>query len=172
MNINPFYDASLPIQIHLVTAVAAFILGSLVLWRRKGNRLHKQMGKVWAGLMTIVIVSSLFINELRTFGPFSAIHLISVGSAIGLIYAIVNIRRGNIEHHRRSMQGLFFGGLVIAGSMAFAPNRVMHRVFFSDGAFSGPSAISPAVLALGSALAVALLVYGWSWLRRNRNRLN
>ena len=168
MNANPIWEASLAIQIHLVAAVAAFVLGAFVLWRRKGTKRHKHLGKVWAGLMGVVIVSSLFISQLRTIGPFSPIHLLSLGSAIGLIYALIQIRRGRIEHHRRAMQGLYFGGLVVAGSMAFAPNRILHRMVFGDGALEGFTGVNPVGLALGSALLAFLVIYGWSRLRAGR----
>jgi uncharacterized membrane protein len=32
--------------------------------------------------------------------------------------------------HKRSMLGVFIGGLLIAGNLAFLPGRIMHAVAF------------------------------------------
>ena len=37
MNPNVFFEAPLATQIHIVAALAAAVLGSVVLWRRKGG---------------------------------------------------------------------------------------------------------------------------------------
>ena len=37
---------------------------------------------------------------------------------------------GRIASHRRAMQGIFFGGLVIAGAFTFVPPRILGRMVF------------------------------------------
>jgi uncharacterized membrane protein len=39
-------------------------------------------------------------------------------------------RRHAVERHRRTMIGIFTGGLVIAGLFTFLPGRIMHSVMF------------------------------------------
>ena len=46
------------------------------------------------------------------------------------LIAALAARRGNIAAHRRIMQGIFVGGLVIAGGFTFMPGRIMHSVLF------------------------------------------
>ena len=51
---QPYFEASLAVQIHALAAVAAFFLGAVVFLRKKGTRRHRTMGKIWVGLMLIV----------------------------------------------------------------------------------------------------------------------
>ena len=46
--------------------------------------------------------------------------------------AIYAARRGEIAKHRGRMTGLFVGGLLIAGTLAFMPGRLMWRLFLGD----------------------------------------
>ena len=38
--------------------------------------------------------------------------------------------RGNVRGHRNAMLGLYLGGIMIAGTLAFMPGRIMHAVVF------------------------------------------
>ena len=128
MNLEILFSAPLAIQIHVYSAFFAFVVGALVLWRRKGTTNHKRWGKVWVALMVITAFTSFFINEIRLIGPFSLIHLISLGTLISLYFAIKNVRAGDIESHKRSMKTTFIGAMGIAGALAFAPGRLMYDV--------------------------------------------
>ena len=128
MNLEILFSAPLAIQIHVYAALLAFVVGALVLWRRKGTTNHKRWGKVWVALMVITAFTSFFINEIRLLGPFSPIHLISLGTLISLYFAIKNVRAGDIESHKRSMKTTFIGAMGIAGALAFAPGRLMYDV--------------------------------------------
>ena len=128
MNLELLFNASPAIQIHVYAALLAFVTGAWVLWRRKGNSSHKRWGKVWVVLMVITAFTSFFINEIRLLGPFSPIHLISLGTLFSLYFAIKNVRAGDIESHKRSMKTTFIGAMGIAGALAFAPGRLMYDV--------------------------------------------
>ena len=41
MTLEPLLQASLAIQIHALAAVLAFLLGGMILFRKKGDRLHR-----------------------------------------------------------------------------------------------------------------------------------
>lgn len=129
---QPFFEASLAIQIHALSAVIAFFLGAVVFLRKKGSPRHRAMGKIWVGLMLIVALSSFFIHEIRTWGLFSPIHLISVFTLGSLGYAIWSVRRRNIIAHQYTMIGLYAGGLVFAGALTFARDLMMHRIFIAS----------------------------------------
>ena len=44
MTLSPFLDASLQVQIHIVSALIGLCLGPFVLYRRKRDSMHKLLG--------------------------------------------------------------------------------------------------------------------------------
>ena len=69
--------------------------------RVKGTRSHRALGYTWVGLMLLVALSSLLIHELRQWGSFSLIHLLSVTLAmlpVGIYFA----RQHNVVGHRKN----------------------------------------------------------------------
>ncbi|MBJ7577427.1 DUF2306 domain-containing protein [Devosia sp. MC532] len=160
MSLTPLLNAGLVIQIHVIAAIAAFLLGALVLWRRKGTRLHKALGKVWVVLMLVVATSSLFIHEGRLFGPFSPIHILTLVTYIGIGQALWAIKvQRDVVAHRAGMQGTYIGALLLAGAFTFLPGRRMHAVLF--GAEAG---WTPCLVIIALALSVAALSW-WRLLR-------
>ncbi len=143
MNLEPLLNASLAIQIHVMAAVIAFVLGGLVLFRRKGDRLHRIGGRIWVGVMLVVAISSFFIHSIRLWGPWSPIHILSILSLYSLYRGVEMARRKNIVSHQRFMKSTYLGALVIAGLFTFMPGRMMHEVFFE-----GPRPIEGIALAL------------------------
>lgn len=130
MNFQPLLDASPAIQIHAYAAIAAFLLGGFVLFRRKGDRLHRIGGRVWFGLMLTVALSSFFIHTIRVWGAWSPIHLVSVGTLFSLGYGIWLIRRRIVIGHAVVMKATYIGALIVAGIFTFLPGRIMAEVFF------------------------------------------
>lgn len=155
MSLTPLLDAPLQVQIHAFAAIAALLLGAVVLFRRKGTPFHKALGRVWAVLMLIAAGSSIFINEIRLIGPFSPIHIFSVVTFVGLAQGIRDIRRGNVRAHRAAMQGLYFCALILAGAFTLLPGRRMHEVLFGAEAGWTPSLI---VITLALTISTALYV--------------
>ena len=90
------------------------------------------IGWIWVGLMATVAASSLWIHEIRLFGPWSPIHLLSIYVLIMLPVAVIAARRHNVRRHRLAMIGMFTGGLVIAGLFTFLPGRIMHAAVFGQ----------------------------------------
>lgn len=156
MNLTPLLSAPPAVQIHAFSALAALVLGALVLFRRKGTPLHKAMGRVWALLMLVTATSSLFINDIRMFGPFSPIHGFALITYFGLAEGIVAIRRRRVEAHRKAMVGLYFMALVLAGAFTFLPGRRMYHVVF------GTLDMPWLSYTLVGAIVVAALV-AWRW---------
>ena len=130
MTLAPLLAASPAIQVHAFAAVAAFTLGAVQLAAPKGTIPHRLFGWLWAGLMLIVALSSFFIHEIRLWGAWSPIHLLSIFTLIMLPLAVWRARRHDVRRHRRAMVGLFAGALVIAGIFTFMPGRIMHAVLF------------------------------------------
>lgn len=124
-----FLEASLAIQIHAIAAVAAFALGAYQLLSRKGTRSHKFFGWVWSVLMVIVAISAFWIHEIKQFGAYSLIHLLSILTLISLPAALYAARQRNIRRHKIIMISLFFGALLVAGFFTFFPGRLMYKMF-------------------------------------------
>lgn len=135
LTLQPFFEASLAIQIHMIAAVAAFFLGAAVLWKRKGNATHKQLGKVWVLLMLVTSFTAFFIHEIRLWGDYSPIHILAVITPISMAFAIYSARKGNIHAHLTTMKAAYIGGMVIAGGFTFFPGRLSYRMLFGDSQF-------------------------------------
>lgn len=148
MNLQPLLDASPAIQIHVAAAIAAFVLGGVVLFRRKGDRPHRLGGRAWVGLMLVVALSSFFIHEIRLWGDWSPIHLLSIATLFSLAYGVAKIRRGNVNAHRRTMQATYGGALIVAGLFTFLPGRIMHEVVFGGSGLPAASFWLAALLGL------------------------
>jgi uncharacterized membrane protein len=82
--------------------------------------------------MVIVSLSSFWIHELRLWGPWSPIHLLSIFTLLTLPLAVWAARRHAVARHRRAMTAIFFGALVIAGLFTLLPGRIMHKVVLGD----------------------------------------
>lgn len=135
MSLVPLLSSSPIIQIHAYCAVAAFGLGAVQFASGKGNARHRTLGRIWVVLMAVTALSSFFIWTIRTWGPFSPIHILSLVTLAGLWRAIAHARAGDIAAHRALMRMLYLGALVVAGLFTFAPGRIMNRVVFGpDGA--------------------------------------
>ena len=133
MTLEPFYSASLAIQIHMIAAIGAFILGAVVLWKKKGGKVHRLNGRIWVALMMVTALSGFFIHEIQLWGDFSPIHIFSITTPIGLIYAIYAIRQGRVEAHVNAMRGTYIGGMVFAGGFTFLPGRLNYEILFGEG---------------------------------------
>ena len=134
MDPAPILAATLQIQLHLATALAAFVIGAVILLRPKGTRFHKTLGWTYVMLMIVVAGSAVFIRrppgEGWSISGYTPIRLFVVLTAVSLPMAIYAIKRGDVRGHRSAMIGLYSGGLIIAGVLTFLPGRIMHRMFF------------------------------------------
>ncbi|HSR77825.1 MAG TPA: DUF2306 domain-containing protein [Xanthobacteraceae bacterium] len=130
MSLAPLLNAEPVIQVHAFAAIAALALGIVQLSAPKGTLPHRSMGWIWVTLMLIVSISAFFIHQIRMWGPWSPIHLLAVYTLIMLPVGVIAAHRHVIERHRRTMAGIFIGGLVIAGVFTFYPGRIMYHVVF------------------------------------------
>lgn len=130
MNLAPLTNAPFAIQLHAYAALAAFTLGLMQLARTKGTGSHRAWGYAWVGLMLVVAISSFWIQDMRVWGPWSPIHLLSIMVLVMLPLAIYFARVHRIRGHKLTMLGIFSGALIIAGIFTLVPGRIMHRVLF------------------------------------------
>ena len=120
----------MPIPSHALAAISAVVLGGAQLASAKGTARHRTLGWAWVGLMTYVAASSFFISELKLWGAFSPIHLLSIWTLISLVMALYHARQGNIRQHKIWMVLLYILALLVTGVFTLWPGRVMHGVLF------------------------------------------
>ena len=130
MDLSPLTHAPLPIQVHAYAALSAFVLGAVQLASAKGTTQHRALGYAWAAIMLTVAVSSFWVQEIRLWGPWSPIHLLSIFTLAMLPLGLWQAHRHSVQRHRYAMIGLFCGALVIAGLFTLIPGRIMHKVVF------------------------------------------
>jgi hypothetical protein len=75
----------------------------------KGTLPHRTVGWIWVVLMVAVSASSFWIHELRTWGEWSAIHLLSIFTLATLPLAVLHARRHRVASHRNAMIAIFTG---------------------------------------------------------------
>jgi uncharacterized membrane protein len=117
---------------HLVTAIAALVIGTVVMLRRKGTASHRAWGWAWVVLMGSTAVASAFIRDfhLPNIAGFTPIHAFTVLVAINLPRGIWFIRQGNVAAHRQAMRGIYIGGCLVAGLFTLLPGRFLGRLLW------------------------------------------
>lgn len=128
MTLTPLANASLIIQIHTALAFGAVALTIAIFSLKKGSRYHRVMGWTWVIMMAALAISSFWISTIKLVGPFSPIHLLSIFVLWSLFTAVRSARNHRVADHKRNMQGLAFGALLIAGAFTFLPGRLMNAV--------------------------------------------
>jgi uncharacterized membrane protein len=119
--------AEVALYVHLFTVIPAVPLGAYVLWREKGGRLHRLLGRTWAALMMVTAFSTFWLQSLS--GGFSFIHLFAVLTLVSIPLAVRHARRGDMRRHRNAMRGVY-AGLISAGLLSALPGRFLASVLF------------------------------------------
>jgi uncharacterized membrane protein len=170
MSLAPLLAASPAVQLHTVAALAAVLAGAAQMLRPKGTPSHRRLGWVFVALMLTAALTSFAIHEIRLWGPWSPIHILSVIILVTVTRSVWLARHGRIEAHRQSMRGAFFGGLLIAGVFTLVPGRIMHAVVFGGAPDSGETAGGGLLWAwiLGAVVLVGAAPFVWRRLRPQR----
>jgi uncharacterized membrane protein len=138
------------IALHAIGATFSLAVGAIVmLRRRKGDRAHRRVGRVWMAAMYWTAGSSFGIRALHP-GHLSWIHGLSAWTLVSLTVALWAARAHRRRLHRDFVVGSYFG-LVGAGvaAMAFpvrlAPQLLVHRPLVFVGVVSVVSLVAVAV---------------------------
>lgn len=123
-----FASLSPTVKVHMLAALAALMLGAVLMVVRKGRIFHRTAGWLWVSLAAVVAGSSIFITDLNN-GTWSLVHLFTGWVLLVLPVAVLAAKRHNVSRHRRSMIGLFYGGFAINLFIAFIPGRTMWNLF-------------------------------------------
>lgn len=100
-----------------------------MLWRKRGDRLHRRLGWAWSLAMVATALISLDIRQLNA-GGFSFIHLLSIWTLLLVPLLIWEARRHKIGAHRSTVRGLITGALLIAGFFTFPFGRLLGDLLF------------------------------------------
>ncbi|WP_440678368.1 DUF2306 domain-containing protein [Candidatus Pelagibacter sp. HIMB1611] len=117
-----------PIPFHAILAMIAIILGGIQLSMKKGGATHKLLGRIWVALMLIVAITSFFIHEIKLWGAYSPIHLLSLWTIFILGVGVYYARVGNIKRHKQVMIATYFFALILTGFFTLYPGRIMHQI--------------------------------------------
>jgi uncharacterized membrane protein len=136
VSLAPLLAAPFAVQLHVSTVVPAFLLGTwLIFFSRKGARRHRAIGYAYLTLMTVTAIAALFIHQIPAidivfgFGP---IHIFSIVTLSGVVGALRSAWAHDVKGHRNAMLGVYIGGILIAGTFAFLPGRIMHAIVFGS----------------------------------------
>jgi uncharacterized membrane protein len=118
---------------HLATVIPAAAIGAMQFLRHKGTAAHKWLGRVYMFLMLATALITLAMPA--KVGPqflhhFGVIHIFSLLALINIPLAYFAARRGYLRAHQAAMISLYVGGILIAGTLAFSPGRMLHRWLF------------------------------------------
>lgn len=130
MTLTPLLQAAPAIQVHAASILAVIVLTPVQWLLPKGTRLHRTIGWTWVVLMAVACLSSFFVHTIRTIGPFSPIHVLSITTLVSVALAVSAARAGQVGRHRWVMGLVVLGGLVVAGGFTLKPGRIMHEVVF------------------------------------------
>jgi uncharacterized membrane protein len=131
-------DMSPVIAVHLSAVATATLLGPVALWARRTReprpRLHRAFGYAWVTLMLAAAMSALFIRDFRlpNIQGYTPIHLL-IPVVVGLlVLAFWFLAQGNIRGHRLTMQGLYIGACLVAGSFTLLPSRYLGKLLWGS----------------------------------------
>jgi uncharacterized membrane protein len=148
---------TLLIALHAAGATLAVALGGFqLLRRRRGDLLHRRIGRLWMADMYWVAFSSFGIRQLDP-GHFTWIHALSAWTIVSLSLAVWTARRGNIRAHRAWATGSYLG-LLGAGIAAVAipsrlvPQTAMHAPWALLGGLLAVTALAAGCIALAATL--------------------
>ena len=122
------FNETQPIPLHAIMAIIAIILGGIQLSMKKGGAIHKLLGRLWVGLMMFVAITSFFIHEIKLWGAYSPIHLLSLWTIFILGVGVYYARVGNIKRHKQVMIATYFFALILTGFFTLYPGRIMHQI--------------------------------------------
>ena len=108
---------------HTFLGIVALIAGAWNLLARKGTRLHRLVGWIYAGSMILLIFTSFFIFDLfGGFGPYHAMALVSGGALVLALYFPLRRRYHQhwLRHHYMWITFSYVGLVMATGSHFFA----------------------------------------------------
>ncbi len=117
------------VWVHIATIVTALVLTPVMLLRRRGDRLHRRLGWIWATAMAATAAATFGIRGLNQ-GSLSLIHILSAWTLLQVPLIVWAARTHNIARHRSAVRGMVTGALIVAGIFTFPFDRLMGHWLF------------------------------------------
>ncbi|HYD36821.1 MAG TPA: hypothetical protein VEA60_04360 [Allosphingosinicella sp.] len=114
---------------HIATIVLAVILTPVMLLRRRGDRLHRRLGWVWASAMALTAILTFGIRGLNQ-GSLSLIHILSAWTLVQVPLIVWAARRHDHRRHRGAVRAMVAGALLVAGIFTFPFDRLLGSWLF------------------------------------------
>jgi uncharacterized membrane protein len=114
---------------HIATIVVAVVLTPVMLLRRRGDRLHRRLGWIWAGAMFLTALLTFGIRGINQ-GSLSLIHILSAWTLLQVPLIVQAARAHNHRQHRNAVRGMVTGALIIAGAFTFPFDRLLGHWLF------------------------------------------
>lgn len=119
-------------SLHFLCALGALLLGPVVLFRRKGDKTHRWLGRIWSVMMAVIIISALSMYEMsgrpNLFHFFAVVSLITLSSGLWAIWSFKRTRNPDrLITHQHCMVWAYFG-LLMAGLWQVVFNLVRSGV--------------------------------------------
>lgn len=149
MTLAPLISAPVVIQVHVIAALLSIILGPVVLYRPRRDRIHTHLGYVWVTAMATVALSAMLIPNFSGPFHFGILHGFAVLTCVTLVMGIRYAIQRDIAGHQAAFRSLYWNGLMIAGMFTLLPGRRINEMLFGDRAQLGY-----VVIALGAALLI------------------
>jgi uncharacterized membrane protein len=131
----PMYTPSPIVFLHLLVVLPCFLLGTYLIFAKKGSAFHSRAGKVYMILMFFTGGLTLFIPAevgAQILNHFGFLHLLSLVTLWAVPRAWFAIKRGNVKTHKRAMILLYVGGILLAGGFAIlAKGRYLNTLLFN-----------------------------------------
>ncbi|WP_371395886.1 DUF2306 domain-containing protein [Fretibacter rubidus] len=117
---------------HFLCAIGALVLGPFIMIRPKGTHLHRWIGRIWAVMMTVIIISALSMYDMtgypNLFHFFALVSLVTLSRALWAIWSYKRTHNPKrLNAHQHSMVWAYFG-LFMAGLWQVVFNLVRSDV--------------------------------------------
>jgi uncharacterized membrane protein len=112
------------VWLHLGLVMLPLAITPVQLLRRRGDLLHRILGRVWALSLFTTAVVSFTIRDLNE-GGFSFIHIFSLITVVTVPGLVLAARHHRIARHRNAVRWLVTGALLTAGYFTLLPSRIL-----------------------------------------------
>ena len=117
------------VWLHIVTIGAALALTPVMMLRRRGDRLHRRLGRVWAAAMFLTALFTFGIRGINQ-GSLSYIHLFSVLTLVQVPVIVWTARTHRHARHRNTVRAMVAFALLTAGFFTFPFDRLLGSWLF------------------------------------------
>ncbi len=157
-------DATLAIKLHIGFAIMGIVTGVIAMVARKGSLFHRRMGRAFAYSAALTTLVSFLIHEIRLWGIWSPIHLLSLYVLFSIWYGVTAVRKGRLAQHATTMRIVFTSGFVVATGFTLLPDRLLGQAFLVPMLQSHPAIDFTLATSIASAMpfvgiAVAIWIY-------------